>query len=244
MISIGCLIYRSPRFADFVYESLHTHTPHLSDGRAQFYFVANDATEELKDHLVSRGYPHFVHENSRHSLETLSDRGIDKPEYLNRVYKACNRLFGEVTGSIGVYVSSDMAFSPRWLDALLEVNDGQSIVTSQLIEGDARANLAMGSIVGNYGYHPNEFKESEFLSRVESVRSPGTRSGGQYVPMLLPMGIWNLGGGFPEGNIVNGNEWGLAGDLAFTRRYAKLGFRHVTATDSVVYHFCEGEMRE
>jgi len=244
VISIGCPIYRSAAYCDHVYNSLYKYTPHLSDGRAEFYFVANDATREVKAHLNSRGYPHYLQENSGFTDEELTARGLAEPEYITRCYRAFNRIYSEARGGICVQISSDFAFSPGWLDALLERNDGASIVSSQLIEPEDKANREAGAIIGDFGRHPRQFDEAGFLAKAEEVRRAGTRPGGQYGPWLIPMVLFHENGGYPEGNLANGRKYGIPGDVALVRRYALLGTRHITACDSVVYHFCEGEMRE
>lgn len=47
-VSIACLIYKSTRWLDFVYDQVKKHT-NLEDN--EFYFVANDACEEVLTHL-------------------------------------------------------------------------------------------------------------------------------------------------------------------------------------------------
>ena len=244
MISIGCPIFRSVAFCDFIYKSLHEHTPHLHDGRAELFFVANDATQEVLDHLVGAGYKHFVHTNTHRTDEENAARRIAKPDYLARVYRCLNRMMFEASGDTVIYVSSDMAFSPGWLDALLAEDDGNTLVTSQLVEPSPRINSAAGAILGDFGHHPSEFNKKAFEAVAREKRVQGTRLGGQYVPMLIPVELFHMNGGFPEGNVGTASEFGIAGDRVFVDRYVRLGARHITATNSVVYHFTEGEMRE
>lgn len=244
MVSIGCLIYKSTTYCDFVYDSLRKHTPMLRDGGAEFYFVANDATDDVLEHLCSKGYRFHAQMNTPFTDEQNEPRGIAKPEYLARVYKGCNRIFSEASGDTVVMVSSDMAFSPYWLEALLYHQDGTRIVTSQLVEPPESANISRGSYPVSFGTSPNEFDEAAFLDFVEAKRKSGIRLGGQYVPVCIPMKLWHMNGCYPEGNVVNGDEWGIPGDRVLHERYARLGSEHVTATDSVVYHFVGGESNE
>jgi hypothetical protein len=244
MISIGCLIYRSPRYCDFVYDSLHRYTPALVDGTAEFYFVANDATPEVLTHLTSKGYRHYVHTNTPMTRERMLARGLAFPIYMPNVYKGFNRIISEASGEYVVTISSDMAFSPGWLEALIAAQDGNSIVSSQLLEGSARANTAAGSIPCDLGYTIHGFDEGAFLNWAAKHRADGTRPGGQYGPMMLPMAAVHRNGVFPEGNVADGNYYGLPGDRVMAERWAKLGTPHITARGSVVYHFYEGEMRE
>jgi len=50
-ISISSLIFKSPVYADSVWESVHKFTPELHNGEAEFFFIANDPTYELIEHL-------------------------------------------------------------------------------------------------------------------------------------------------------------------------------------------------
>ena len=245
MISIGCPIYRSISFCDFVYESLMKNTPLLKNSGVEFYFVANDATPEVKKHLIDKGYRHFVQENTRFTDEQMKARGLAYPEYITRTYRGVNRILTEATGRYAVVISSDMCFSPGWLEALIRVQDGNTLVTSQLLEPPSfRANLALGSVVCDAGYHPNGFDEALFLSTADRARRVGVRPGGQFVPMMIPIPLVQKNGAFPEGNVYNGDYWGIPGDISFTNRFIVAGTPHLTALDSIVYHFTEGEMRE
>ena len=138
-----------------------------------------------------------------------------------------------------------MAFSPGWLDGLLRLQDGKSIVTSQLVEA-MEPDLAHGSIHKDFGCSPGEFDEQGFLSFANTIRKTDQRIGGQYVPVCIPSKLFSECGGYPEGNLDT--PWnGCAGypaDVAMHDRYLKLGVPHVTALDSIVYHFFRGEIRE
>ena len=56
-ISIVSLIYKSKKFADAVYESVHKYTPELANGNCEFFFIANDATPTLIKHLTNPNEP-------------------------------------------------------------------------------------------------------------------------------------------------------------------------------------------
>lgn len=239
MISIGCLIYKSPEFADFVYDSLHEFTPQLRDGSAEFFFVVNDPEPGILEHLESRGYRHHIQENTKFTEEELLLKGIRPPDFLNRVYRANNRVFSEARGETVVLVHSDMAFSPGWLDALLGEVGPRRCVVSQLIEPVGEANLEYGSYVADFGHSPRTFEKALFLDAVEKRRTSGVRQGGMFIPFCAHATIWNECGGFSEGN----PEGGPPADRALRDRYARLGVETVTALDSIVYHFGRGELR-
>ena len=46
-ISISSLIFKSPVYADSVWESVHKFTPELHNGEAEFFFIANDGIHKL-----------------------------------------------------------------------------------------------------------------------------------------------------------------------------------------------------
>lgn len=225
--------------------SIHKHTPELSSGEAEFYFIANDPEPHLLAHLQRRGYRHYVQRNTHFTEDELRAKGFGWPEYSNRVYRACNRVWSEAIGENVVLVSSDMAFSPGWLTSMLRIQDGRTIVTSQLVE-PMGADIPHGSIEKDFGTNPNEYRESEFLEFANSIRKQDQRPGGQYVPVCIPSKLWAEMGGYPEGNLdIKWNECpGYPADVALHDRYAKLGIPHVTAMDSIVYHFFRGELRE
>ena len=90
VISIFSLIYRSTKYIDSLYDSLLRFTPMLETGEAEFFFVANDATENVKRHLKERGIPHVVWTNDVVPLGEMQARGYAHPEYMRRVYRGYN----------------------------------------------------------------------------------------------------------------------------------------------------------
>jgi hypothetical protein len=242
MISIASLIYQSRRYADALYESLRRHTPMLATGEAQFYFVANDASPPVREHLVAKRYPHFVNENPPRSRDELVAMGIGWPEYIHRVYRGWNAAIRHAPGPIVVLVNSDMMFSPGWLEALLAELTPTRFVCSQLVEQP-------GGFPGSYGHalggHPEDFDEARFLQIVEEVRRPGTRGSGAYMPCAFHKDFVAGLGCYPEGNLHSGLWENILryGDEDLIYRIGNAGGEHVTALDSIVYHFKEGEMR-
>ena len=61
-ISYVCLIYKSVKYLKFLYEQFNKYTK-LKDGD-EFYFVANDATEEVLNYLSNNNFPHYIHNNT------------------------------------------------------------------------------------------------------------------------------------------------------------------------------------
>jgi hypothetical protein len=240
VISIVSLIYRSTKYADSVWQSAHEFTPHLKDGRAEFFFVANDATDEVKAHLLRNNYAHVVQENERLSDAELIKRGLAPPEYMSRVYRGYNRAIEESHQNV-VLVNSDHRFSPGWLDALDRLSSPNRIVCSKTVE---RVHPKFGkfkyALEGDFGSDPASFQSEQFLKfcKISSMRY--LEDGGAYGPCMFNRAVAIRAGKYPEGNLPNRRY----GDVEFFARLAAIGVSHVTACDSLVYHFKEGEKEE
>lgn len=235
MISICSLIYKSKAYADSVWKSAHAFTPELNDGRARFFFVANDATDEVIEHLTEKYYPHVIQENRKLSDAELFILGFDPPEYMRRVYQGWNRAVKESEETF-VLVNSDMMFSPNWLKNLVRWNDGKSIVCSQLVERKhPKYGKFQSAIEGDFGDHPSRFDDKGFLELAANHEHPGIYYGGAYMPCLMQKPVPY----YPEGN-----PHGHFGDQYLFDHMKANGYRHITAKDSIVYHFKEGEQSE
>jgi hypothetical protein len=247
MIRIFSLIYRSPRFADSVFNSIYEHTL-IEPGVVDFTFVANDPTPELLAHLDAKEYRYVLQLNRQRSVGELTGIGYAHPEYIHRVYRGWNRAImeGEPDDTI-VLVNSDHIFSPGWLPGLLdalEENGGRRIVTSQTVERPGKG--FGGAWEHDFGDLAN-FRAAEFQQFAHRHRGDTLRPGGVYMPCAFHRWQAIEAGLYPEGNL-RGKRWEqirLCGDAAFFNRMAeKCLCEHVTTGDSIVYHFGEGEMRE
>lgn len=247
MISIFSLIYRSPTYADLTWDSLHEHTPHLHDGRAEFFFVANDPEPALVEHLDRKRYPYHLWTNERLTEAQLFAMGYGRPEYLHRVYRAQNRGLELARGELVVVTGSDFVYSDGWLDALLEHDNGRTAVVSQLVEWPREPfGIFPGAYSADFGDSPATFDHGAWAEYAQGKRKDGTREGGAYQPMLLRRDWIEKWGGFPEGNFAGGcfDEVICYGDQAFVMKLASHGIDHRTALGSVVYHWKEGERSE
>lgn len=244
-ISIFSLIYRSKKYADWIHESVHRYTPLITTGVAEFYFVANDASEELVNYLIEKDYRHFINNNIRKDEEELFSLGYGAPEYINRVYCGYNFGITKAQGRIVILLNSDNCLSPDWLENLLKYLGKETIVTSQLVE---RSHPKFGVFPGAYhcefGNRPDVYNESEFLHFVNRAKITGIRKGGAYMPCAFFKDKAEEVGLYPQGNIAGKNfsEVVEYGDQHFFRKLSNIGVLHVTALDSIVYHFKEGEM--
>jgi choline kinase len=165
MISIVSLIYKSTVFADAVYDSIMEFTPFIHTGKAEFFFIANDATPRVLEHISRKNYKFFVNNNPIRTEQELFDMGIGWPEYIHRVYRGWNSAIMNAKGEIVVLVNSDNLFSPNWLENLLKNLTQKTIVCSQLIERKhPKYVLFPGAHHGEFGTHPKNFNKEAFLN--------------------------------------------------------------------------------
>jgi hypothetical protein len=241
-VSIACLIYKSTRWLDFVYEQIKKHTN--LEGN-EFYFVANDACEDVLNHLKINNIPHYIHNNSEEQK---------KEWYINNVYRAFNTAGRMAKGEYIVFINSDMAFSPRWLDILLESIQPDMCICSRLVE---RGILSSGlyGIEKNFGNVPNDYNEKDFLIFCEGIKQNLIAESGLYMPMLIKKEHMEKINYYPEGNIKTNsnifnpiyskiNEPSISGDHVLIQKLKTIGVNHFTHFSSIVYHFQEGEKRD
>ncbi len=245
MISICSLIFRSTVYADSVYESLLENTPKLSTGEAEFFFIANDPTDELVQHLDRKKYRFYIHTNPKRTDEELFKMGYATPNYLHGVYRAWNTAI-QLAGNIVVLVNSDMIFSPDWLENLLKWSGPDSFVCSQLVEYPGVHPVFPGAYCKKLGTHPKNFQKEEFYKFVKENSYNAIKPLGAYMPCMFYKENAMKVGCYPEGNLHGGNfnTVRIYGDEEFVRKLCSIGVRHITSMDSIVYHFKEGEMRE
>lgn len=239
-ISIVCLIYKSVELARFVHEQVLRYTD-MRD--KEFFFVANDATEDVLDYLRANYIPHFEWSNTEEQRREW---------YINNVYRAYNFGAEQARGDLVVFVNSDMAFSPGWLDALWEAYDGASAIASRLVES-GKLTPGQHAIERDFGRTPTDYREQDFVDFAETIREPSVADGGLYMPLLVRRDAFLSIGGYPEGNLRPGSdifhpdiallgEPCVSGDNVMVQRLRSRGVYHRTASDSVVYHFQMGEI--
>ena len=241
-VSIACLIYKSTRWLKFVYDQLLKHTD-MTD--KEFYFVANDACPAVLNYLKEHNIPHYIHNNTPEQRQGW---------YINNVYRAWNTAGRNAKGEYVVFINSDMAFSPGWLDNLMNKIDDTKIINSRLVErGIIRS--GMYGIERNFGNVPDDYNEAEFLKYVTRMSNNNLMPGGLYMPCLIKKEHLEKVGYYPEGNIVPGSDMFnpvysqlgepcIPGDAVFIEKLKTIGVLHWSAFDSIVYHFKEGEMRD
>lgn len=235
-ICIIVLIYKSIEYLNFIYNQIQRY----GEG-SQYLFIANDATTEVLQHLKENNINHLIYNDL-------------KPDdyYINRVYRAWNFGGFNCPTDIICFVNSDMAFSPNWLSNLYQYLNKDTIPTSRLVESGKMPSGKHG-ISKNFGRHPNEYQEKEFIEFAEQIKHNDVKPEGLFMPVLFykkdfiesggypPGNFYTTGFGRPEGQVDEYNKYFLmSGDayLFYNRMKHK---KHITIMDSIVYHIAEGE---
>jgi len=230
-ISIISLIYKSPKYADFVYNGIMEKTPEIKEGKAEFYFLVNNGTDEIKRHLKEKGYPHYI-------FDTPPQKPY--PANIGDIYRAWNFAVIKAKGNIVVLVNSDMAFSKDWLENLIKNLDENKVITSRLVESGKIPSIFPHTIVKNFGRSPEEFNKEDFEIFAETIKEDKLALRGTFMPMAIHKSNFIKSGGYP-----NGNPGGVSGDYYFFYKVLEpMGIKHYTAMDSVAYHIQEGEVSE
>src|SRR5574344_1679182 len=199
-ISIVCLIYKSTKLADMVYESIMKYTPLIREGKAEFFFVANDPSSDIINHLNKKKYPYFITHNEILNEEEMIKLGFGKPEYIRRVYQGYNYGILKAKGKKIVLINSDNFFSQDWLENLLKYSEYKNIVCSTLVEpGNYKYSVFPGAIFKNFGKTSDSYDEKKFQKYANEIRKTGLKSGGAYMPCIFNKEIAILAGLYPEG---------------------------------------------
>lgn len=247
-ISIICLIYKSTKLADWVYESIMEYTPMLKNNEAEFFFVANDPTDEVIAHLIEKNYPFIINENKVLSEEELFSQGYGAPEYIGRVYRGYNQGILHAKGERVVLINSDNYFSPDWLENLIKYSEFKNVVSSQIVEpGDIEHGwFYHAALRANFGHTAEDFEKERFLQYAMQNKKTGLKRGGAFMPCIFYKDIALYAGLYPEGNIA-GEDYNTIiryGDVDLYERFMNLGIEHYTALDSISYHLQQGEKKE
>jgi len=241
-VSIACLIYKSTRWLQFVYDQVKKYT-NLNDN--EFYFVANDACDNVLNYLKENNIPHYIHNNTEQQR---------KQWYINNVYRAWNTACKMAKGEYTVLINSDMAFSPNWLESLMENYDESKILTSRLVERGIMRSGTYG-IECNFGNVPSDYRDSDFVEYAKQVSEKKLMPGGLFMPLLIKTKYLKEINYYPEGNITTDSDLYNPtyaeylkpcnpGDHVLIRKLNNIGIQHYTDFNSIVYHFQEGEMRD
>jgi cellulose synthase/poly-beta-1,6-N-acetylglucosamine synthase-like glycosyltransferase len=223
----------------------------MHDGTAEFFFVANNPTEEVVSHLKDKRYPFLVHDTPTPTDEELFQQGFAYPAYLHGVYRSYNMAINAARGKIVVLVNSDHVFAPGWLGALLEELKPNRIVSCACVEpwGVFRdSEFGTPAILADFGRSLEAFDERAFFAFAEeyAARGYGISMGGEKMPCAFYKSAALDAGLYPEGNLAGATFKDIAdfGDRRFFRKLRANKVFHYTVWSSLVYHFKEGELRK
>jgi len=223
-VTVAMLVYRDPAWLSFCLEGLawsRNVTPYRT------LVVGNDAERDV----VETGRLDVDHRNEN-----------PDEHYLARVYRAWNRAVEESKTELVCLMNDDMYASDYWLDELVEMRRAHphSLCSSLLVES-GRIPSAMPEYVANLGVTPDGFDRQAWQDKAKTLRARGigsTEPGRLFMPVLFERATFLSLGGYPLGNPA-----GTTGDKDLFARFARAGYRHLTALGSVCYHVQEGEMR-
>lgn len=238
--SIICLIYKSVGWLKFVHEQVLKYTD-LTD--KEFFFVANDANDAVLAYLRDNYISHYAWENTPQQREEW---------FINNVYRAWNHGAAMARGDFLVFINSDMAFTPGWLDNLWKSYDGSNCVSSRLVESGKLKSGQYG-VEKDFGRSYNSYEEGAFQQFAAKMTTSRRQDGGLFMPLLIRKEHFESVGGYPEGNIVPGSDTFnpviagegkacISGDVVLMEKLKEMDVSHHTAFDSIVYHFQCGEM--
>jgi hypothetical protein len=245
-VTVVFMVYRSPRYYDFVADQLSRYE---LDCSATIMCFANDPMPELEEHLKRNRHPGFrtVVRNSRRPRENP----------LQDVYGAWNMAVLAAETELVCLVNSDMAFSDFWLDPLLTAHHAGYLPTSRLVESGNLDSPEGVESMPQFGQTLSEFKQAEWEAFAESERLKAvgpeqTIDGQLFMPVVFDRKEFLELGGY--GNNVNRivpipggrgyqNEVHSGDRLFFDMMTRIKGRKHVTVRNSMCYHLQEGELR-
>ena len=237
-VGIVSLIYKSPDYADFVYNGIMDQTGRNTSFSWDFIFIVNPPyTQEIIDHIANKEYPAVVLPESDSECDKLPHPRRTTPDYMAGVYRGWNRAIeeGEKRNyDYLVLINSDMYFCNDWLEPLVVMAETDVAATSLLVESGKLASLP-GLISRDFGRSLTSFRKEEFLAFAESIKKPGGKMiGGGYMPLCMKMKHFVQK--YPLGNFNN-----ISGDALFFQYLHFKRIQHFTALDSIAYHIQEGE---
>lgn len=240
--SIICLIYKSNEWLDFVYNQVIKYTD-FDD--TEFFFIANNATDEVKQYLKENYIPHYIYDSTEEQKEEW---------YINNVYRWYNYWAQMAKWEHLVFINSDMTFSKDWLENLASKYNWKNCVASRLIES-WRFFTWKYWLEKDFWTEFFNYKEEEFISFSEEYKEKWVvKDGWLYMPLLINkeqfIDVWM----YPEWNIKQWSDLynpviakqdekrSFTWDEALMEKLKHKWIKHVTSFDSIVYHFQAWEL--
>jgi hypothetical protein len=204
-ITIYSLIFKSTQFADWVYNAVHKNTPEIANREAKFVFIANNATEEVINHLNDKGYEFIEFFTDPKTNEELRDIGISEPWYIHSVYRGYNKAIEITETPYLAILNSDMYPAPGWVTSPLKyLEDQECVVTSQYVEPRRNGNIFRNRLTGvqvlerDFGQTLSSFDAEGFEKYAEEVKRPTTQPVVAYQPIFSRKETLS----YPPGNIL------------------------------------------
>lgn len=240
--SVICLIYKSNEWLDFVYNQVIKHTDFQE---TEFFFIANNATNEVKDYLKNNYIPHYIYDSNEEQKSEW---------YINNVYRWYNYWAKMAKWEYLIFINSDMAFSPNWLENLASKYNWNNCIASRLIESwrffSWKYWLEKDFWTEFYNYN-----EDDFLNYVKIYKEDWVKKEWWlYMPLFINkkdfIDVWL----YPEWNML---EWSDLYNPIIAKKWEKIAFtwdealieklrikwiNHETSFDSIVYHFQAWEL--
>lgn len=239
-IEIITLIFKSVDYLNLIYNELKSDKCKVDGWDVGVRVIANDATEEVLNHLKKLDIPYTVY------------NAPDPNEYyMNRVYRAYNYSVETSEYDNLCFINSDMVFSDKWLDNLLKHHDGVNIPTSRLVESGKMRSGTHG-VSYNCGRDPNQINRELWNQVVGQLSVDEVHDGGLFMPCIFEKSRLVESGLYPNGNIYKDGIGTLhphgviqsGDDWYFKKLVNEYGMKHITVFDSLVYHIQEGEKSE
>jgi len=240
--SIICLIYKSNEWLDFVYNQVIKYTNFTN---TEFFFIANDASDDVKNYLKNNYIPHHIFETNKEQKTEW---------YINNVYRWYNYWVQKAKWEYLIFINSDMAFSPDWLENLISKYDWKNCVASRLIESGRFLSWKYW-LEKNFWTEFFNYEEEKFINYSKLFKEDWiSKKWWLYMPLFINkedfINVWM----YPEWNVL---EWSDLDSPIIAKKWEKISFtwdealieklrlnwiNHVTSFDSIVYHFQAWEL--
>lgn len=248
-VTVVSLIYASVTWLEFQYAELLRLQKDMPMGEVEILFLANDATPEVLAYLRENDIP-FVEVSTRLSPQEW---------FINSVYRAYNKAVEIAQGEYVLLVNSDMAYAPGALATLMREASPDVFLAGRLVELGVMPTGKFG-IEKDFGARPEKYRRQEFVKFATKISERSSREGGLYMPLLVNRASFLEIGGYPEGNLREGQldsylqtgdaiyalqgEPSVPGDVSLIAKARQAGITHRTVFDSITYHFQAGERRD